>query len=162
LSCGYPACHRQGAAYRLLGLRLRDNDVETHAALAIVRYFWVDELTESVVRLGIGIIGHRPDRARVCQVERGLLGNSVSSHVEAIDDERRRQKTVQRSRLLIAVLMGAKGLPVLHKKNEPEAVSLLRSCIYTGGMSHSSSSQCESLRVIDVMSHDESHVVIQW
>jgi hypothetical protein len=50
----------------------------------------------------------------------------------------------------------------LHKKNEPEAVSLLRTCIYTGGMSHSSSSQYESLRVIDTVSHDESHVVIQW
>jgi len=50
----------------------------------------------------------------------------------------------------------------LHKKNEPKAVFLLRTCIYTGGMSHSSSSQYESLRVIGVMSHDESHVVIQW
>jgi hypothetical protein len=119
-------------------------------------------LTEGVVRLGIGIIGHGPDQARVCQVERGLLSNSVSLHVEAIDDERRRQKTVQHSRLLIAVLVNAKGLPVLHKKNEPKAVSLLRTCIYTGGMSHSSSSQCESLRVIDVISHDESHVIIQW
>jgi hypothetical protein len=81
--------------------------------------------------------------------------------VEAIDDKRRRQKTVQRSRLLIAVLMDAKGLPVLHKKNEPKAVFLLWTCIYTGGVSHSSSSQYESLRVIGVMSHDESHVVIQ-
>jgi hypothetical protein len=99
---------------------------------------------------------------RVCRVERGLLGSSVSLHVEAIDDKRGRQKTVQRSRLLIAVLMDAKGLPVLHKKNEPKAVSLLRMCIYTGGMSHSSLSQYESLRVIDTGSHDESHVVIQW
>jgi hypothetical protein len=82
--------------------------------------------------------------------------------VETIDDKRRRQKTAQRSRLLIAVLMDAEGLPVLHKKNEPKAVFLLRTCIYTGGVSHSSSSQYESLRVIDVMSHDESHVVIQW
>jgi len=99
---------------------------------------------------------------RVCQVEQGLLGSSVSLHVETINDRRRRQKTVQRSRLLIAVLMDAKGLPVLHKKNEPKAVSLLRTCIYTGGMSHSSPSQYESLRVIGVMSHDESHVVVQW
>jgi hypothetical protein len=30
-------CHRQGAAYRLLGLRLWDSDVETRAALAVVR-----------------------------------------------------------------------------------------------------------------------------
>jgi hypothetical protein len=99
---------------------------------------------------------------RVCQVERGLLGSSASLHVETIDDKRRRQKTVQRSRLLVAVLMDAKGLPVLHKKNEPKAVFLLRACIYTGDMSHSGSSQYESLRVIGVMSHDESHVVIQW
>jgi hypothetical protein len=106
---------------------------------------------------GMGLI-----EMRVCQVKRGLLGNSVSLHVEAIDDRRRRQKTVQHSRLLIAVLMDAKGLPVLHKKNEPEAVSLLWTCIYTGGVSHSSSSQYESLRVIDTVSHDESHVVIQW
>jgi hypothetical protein len=99
---------------------------------------------------------------RGCQVEQGLLGNSVSLHVETIDDKRRRQKTVQRSRLLIAVQMDARGLPVLHKKNEPQAVSLLRMCIYTGGMSHSSPSQYESLRVIGIASHDESHVVIQW
>jgi hypothetical protein len=82
--------------------------------------------------------------------------------METIDDRRRRQKTAQRSRLLIAVLTDAKGLPVLHKKNEPKAVSLLRTCIYTGGMSHSSSSQYESLRVIGVASHDESRVIIQW
>jgi hypothetical protein len=42
--------------------------------------------------------------------------------METIDDKRRRQKTVQHSRLLIAVPMDAKGLPVLHKKNEPKAV----------------------------------------
>jgi hypothetical protein len=82
--------------------------------------------------------------------------------VGTIDDKRRGQKTAQRSRLPIAVLMDAKELPVLHKKNEPKAVFLLRACIYTGGMSHSSSSQYESRRVIDVMSHDESHVVVQW
>jgi hypothetical protein len=79
-----------------------------------------------------------------------------------IDNERRRQKAVQRSRLLVAVLMDAKGLPVLHKKNEPKAVFLLRTCIYTGGVSHGSSSQYESLRVIGIMSHDESHIVVQW
>jgi hypothetical protein len=61
---------------------------------------------------------------RVCQVEQRLLGSSVSLHMEVIDDKRRRQKTARRSRLLIAVLMDAKGLPVLHKKNEPEAASL--------------------------------------
>jgi hypothetical protein len=99
---------------------------------------------------------------RVCQVKQGLLGSSVSLHVATIDDKRRRQKTAQRSRLLIAVLMDAKGLPVLHKKNEPKAVFLLWTCIYTGGMSHGSSSQYESLGVIGVVSHDESHVVIQW
>jgi hypothetical protein len=119
-------------------------------------------LTEGVVRLGVGTIGHGPDRVRVCQVEQGLLGSSASLHVETIDDKRRRQKTAQRSRLLIVVLMDAKGLPVLHKKNEPKAVFLLQTCIYTGGRSHSSPSQYESLRVISVTSHDESHVVIQW
>jgi hypothetical protein len=82
--------------------------------------------------------------------------------MEMIDDKRRRQKTAQCSRLLIAVLMDAEGLPVLHKKNEPKAVFLLWTCIYTGGRSHSSPSQYESLRVIGVMSHDESHVVVQW
>jgi len=63
---------------------------------------------------------------------------------------------------LIAVLMDAKGLPVLHKKNEPEAVSLLRMCIYIGDMSHSSPSQYESLRVIGIASHDKSRVIVQW
>jgi hypothetical protein len=90
------------------------------------------------------------------------MGSSVFLHVETIDERRRRQKTVQRSRLLIAVLMDAKGLPVLHKKNKPEAVSLLRTCIYTGGKSHRSPSQYESLGVIGVVSHDKSRVVIQW
>jgi hypothetical protein len=82
--------------------------------------------------------------------------------METIDDKRRRQKTVQRSRLLIAVLMDARGLPVLHKKNEPKAVSLLQTCIYTGDVSHSSPSQYESLRVIGIASHDESRVIVQW
>jgi len=58
--------------------------------------------------------------------------------------------------------MDAKGLPVLHKKNEPKAVSLLWTCIYTGGMSHSSPSQYESLRVIGIASHDKSRVIVQW
>jgi hypothetical protein len=99
---------------------------------------------------------------RVCQVEQGLLGSSVFLHVKTIDDKRRRQKTAQRSRLLIAVLMDAKGLPVLHKKNKPKAASLLRMCIYTGDVSHSSPSQYESLRVIGIASHDESRVIVQW
>jgi hypothetical protein len=30
------ACHRQGAAYRLLGLRFRDDDVKARATLAVV------------------------------------------------------------------------------------------------------------------------------
>jgi hypothetical protein len=119
-------------------------------------------LTEDVVRLDIGVTGHESDRVEVCQVERGPVGSSVSLHVEAIDDERRGQKAAQRSRLLIVVLMDAKGLPVLHKKNEPQAVSLLRTCIYTGGVSHGSLSQYESLRVIGVVSHDESRVIVQW
>jgi hypothetical protein len=50
----------------------------------------------------------------------------------------------------------------LHKKNEPKAVSLLRMCIYTGDVSHSSPSQYESLRVIGIASHDESRVIVQW
>jgi len=55
-------CHRQGTVYRLLGLWFRDDDIKARAALAVVCEFWVYELTESVVRLGVGITGHGPDR----------------------------------------------------------------------------------------------------